>query len=325
MSGQKINCSKSSVIFSPCIENDKRRRVCEILGVTEVFDPGKYLGLPMRIGKKNNEVFSFLNDRVSKKLQGWGTKAISKAGKVTLLKTAAQSIPNFWMNLFLLPDDISNGIQRQINGYWWGSGGERKGIRWKAWDKMCMNKEGGGLGFKDLKKFNLAMLAKQRWRLLNNENPLVTNLMKAQYFLNGDFLNATLGNNPIYMWRSILVAQDIVRKGCRRRIGNGDSTRVWKVLWLPCSENGFVMTDMPPELENITVQSLRVPGENNWDEEVLNDIFNSRDGELIKRIPLPVTSRHDSWFWVLDEKGIFTVNSCYRMIQGEHNTPYSTF
>lgn len=190
---------------------------------------------------------------------------------------------------------------------------------------MCMNKEGGGLGFKDLKKFNLSMLAKQGWRLLNNANPLVTNLMKARYFPNGDFLNATLGNNPIYMWRSILVAQDIVRKGCRRRIGNGDSTRVWKVLWLPCSENGFVTTDMPPELENITVQSLRVPGENNWDEEVLNDIFNSRDGELIKRIPLPVTSRHDSWFWVLDKKGIFTVNKCYRIIQGEHNTPYSTF
>lgn len=106
MSGQKINRSKSSVIFSLCTENDKRRRVCEILGVTEVFDPRKYLGLPMRIGKKKNEVFSLLKDRVSKKLQGWGTKAISKAGKVTLLKTAAQSIPNFWMNLFLLPDDI---------------------------------------------------------------------------------------------------------------------------------------------------------------------------------------------------------------------------
>lgn len=82
---------------------------------------------------------------------------------------------------------------------------------------------------------------------------------------------------------------------------------------------------MPQEFENIKVQSLLVSGENKWDEEVLNDIFNGRDGELIKRIPLPAISRHDSWFWILDEKGIFTVKSCYRMIQGEHGTPYSVF
>ena len=107
-----------------------RVRICEILEVTEVFDPGKYLGVPMRIGKKKNEVFNFLKDRVSRKLQGWVNKPISKTGKVTLLKMAAQCIQNFWMSLMLLPADISNGIQRLLNGYWWGCGSNRKGIRW---------------------------------------------------------------------------------------------------------------------------------------------------------------------------------------------------
>lgn len=82
----------------------------------------------MRVGKKKNEVLNFLKDRVSQKLQGWRTKPIWRAGKVTLLKTAAQFIPNFWMNLMLILADISNGIQRLMNGYWWGgSGGNRKG------------------------------------------------------------------------------------------------------------------------------------------------------------------------------------------------------
>lgn len=103
-------------------------------------------------------MFNFLNDKVSQKLQGWVNKSISKAGKVKLLKTVAQSIPNFWMNLMLLPNDITNGIQRLMNGYWWGSGSSRNGTRW---EKMCMSKEGGGSGFRELKQFNLAMLAKQ--------------------------------------------------------------------------------------------------------------------------------------------------------------------
>lgn len=79
----------------------------------------------MRIGMKKNEVFSFPKDNLTKKLQGWGNKNISKDGKVTLLKTAMQSIPNFWMNL----QWICDGIQRQMNGYWRGSGSGSKGIR----------------------------------------------------------------------------------------------------------------------------------------------------------------------------------------------------
>lgn len=46
-----------------------------------------------------------------------------------------------------------------------------------------------------------------------------------------------VGSNPSYMWRSIMAAQDVVRQGSRRRIGDGETTSVWKI----------------PELENIRV------------------------------------------------------------------------
>lgn len=63
---------------------------------------------------------------------------------------------------------------------------------------------------------------------VNNDNPLVTLCMKAQYFPNGDFLTAKLGANPSYMWRSILVAQEVLKRGCRKRIGDGKQTEIWK-------------------------------------------------------------------------------------------------
>lgn len=57
--------------------------------------PDKYLGMPMQIGSRKKATFCFIVDRVEKKLQAWGAHNISKAGKVTLLKSAAQPIPNF--------------------------------------------------------------------------------------------------------------------------------------------------------------------------------------------------------------------------------------
>lgn len=70
------------------------------------------------------------------------------------------------------------------------------------------------------------------------------------------------------MWRSILAAQESVKEGCRRRIG---------------------------------------------------------DGNLIKRIPLTRRERKDSWFWLFDDVGHFTLKSCYRILQGGLDTPDTHF
>ncbi|XP_074352565.1 uncharacterized protein LOC141691704 [Apium graveolens] len=164
-----------------------------------------------------------------------------------------------------------------MNGYWCWHGIDRKWIRWKAWERMCVRNEAGGLGFKCLRNFNLSMLAKQAWRLLNNDNPLVTACMKAKYYPTRDFLNAKIGVNPSFMWRSLIAAQYIIRKGCRKKIGDGTQTMIWEVPWLPHLENGYLTTEMPGNLAGSKVCSFMEINEKKWDDEVLLDICNERD------------------------------------------------
>ena len=55
-----------------------------------------------------------------------------------------------------------------------------------------MNKDDGGLGFRDMEAFNDALLAKRFWRLIQNKFPLLLNLLRAKYFPHGDIMHATL-------------------------------------------------------------------------------------------------------------------------------------
>ena len=86
-------------------------------------------------------------------------------------------------------------------------------MAWLSWEKMCAPKDKGWLGFRDLKAFNLALLAKQGWQLQMNSHSLVHRVLKARYFLETDFLHAELGTKPSFAWRSILAAQPVVNLG----------------------------------------------------------------------------------------------------------------
>ena len=91
---------------------------------------------------------------------------------------------------------------------------------------MCWPKETGGLGFRDLQSFNLAMLAKQGWRLIQNEDSLILRILRAKYYSNGDFWSANLGSNPSYTWISILEGRNVLNLGLFWRVGNGSTIKI---------------------------------------------------------------------------------------------------
>ena len=98
---------------------------------------------------------------------------------------------------------------------------------------MCKSKMNGGIGFRNLQAFNLAMLAKQGWRLISNPNSLVAQIYKARYYQRGDVFQAKLGFSPSYTWRSIFNGLEVVKRGTRWRVGNGERILIWEDKWLP--------------------------------------------------------------------------------------------
>ena len=87
---------------------------------------------------------------------------------------------------------------------------------------MCQAKSKGGMGFRDLSSFNQALVTKKGWRIIQVTDSLVAKVMKARYFKHSSFMKAKIGSYPSFIWRSILWGRDVVEKGLRWRIRNGD-------------------------------------------------------------------------------------------------------
>jgi len=115
------------------------------------------------------------------------------------------------MSVFLLPSTLEEELQKMMNYFLWGNNNPLKGIKWLSWDKLLMKKEDGGMGFRNLHAFNLAMLGKHGWRFFTNKDTIVVRVFKTKYFQEGNFLDAQLGSNPSFIWHSIYASQVVVK------------------------------------------------------------------------------------------------------------------
>ena len=83
------------------------------------------------------------------------------------------------MSLFRAPETILNYLERLRATFFWGGSSESRNIAWIKWSNVLASHDKGGLGIGSLKAFNLALLQKWRWRLVNDPNLLWVKLIKS--------------------------------------------------------------------------------------------------------------------------------------------------
>ena len=160
-SKQYLNRAKTSLFFSSNTPIDIQEIIKERFGAQVIKHHEKYLGLPSLVGRNKKSTFNSIKDKLRKKLAGWKGKLLSKAGKEVLIKVVAQAILTYTMSVFKLPKSLCEDLTSMIHNFWWGQRTDKRKIAWMSWEKLCAPKSCGGMGFKKLKEFNLALLAKQ--------------------------------------------------------------------------------------------------------------------------------------------------------------------
>ncbi|KAL4324280.1 hypothetical protein GQ457_11G002870 [Hibiscus cannabinus] len=285
-SGQRVNVDKSAIYFSSRMTEVCKAQIQAILNMREEKNLGTYLGLPLIVGKNKTDDLGFLNVRVDKKVCGWTKNLLSFGGREVLINAVVQALPAYAMACFLLPDCIVDPMVKTMRNFWWSGKAHERGWTFVAWEKLCKAKPQGGMGFRNLKLFNLALLGKQVWRLMTNKDTLCYKVLSAKYFKEGNVLDAKMKDKASFIWKD----------------GWGWDASV-------CLEGQYMESPLNP----IRCKEFMVPGTNTWDSRKVEQVFNARDAKAILDCPIARTNG-DSVVWSKHSKGLYTTRSGHRWL-----------
>uniref|UniRef100_A0A803PUH8 Reverse transcriptase zinc-binding domain-containing protein n=1 Tax=Cannabis sativa TaxID=3483 RepID=A0A803PUH8_CANSA len=306
--GQLVNRDKSSILFSPNTSDESQHQFRHALHLTGEGFVNKYVGVPICVGRVTNSIFHYLLQSVSSRLNTWNDKFFSRAGKETLIKVVVQAIPSFAMSCFKVPKSICLKIQSVIARFWWGSLGTNK-VHWKNWSAILVSKFFGGLGFRTFSFHNQALLAKQAWRVWTDTGSLLHSILKARYFKHSDLLNAPVGHNSSFTWRSLLWGRQLLKKGLVWKIGVGTNVPLSASNWIPGLPSPTILHPIDPSQAFV---SFFINHDTTWNVPKLNHFFPSYQVDSILRIPLDPTMA-DSLIWGFHPSGLITVKSSYHL------------
>jgi hypothetical protein len=312
-SGQKLNREKTSLFFSKNTPQAAKELLGNLVGVTPTNCFEKYLGLPSMVGKSRMASFSSIKGRIWERINGWKEKFLTHAGKEVLMKAVLQAIPTYTMSVFKLPKTLCQEINALFSKFWWGHQKNDSKIAWLKWSKMGLAKNKGGLGYRDLEPFNMALLAKQGWRIMLNPDCLVAKVLKSKYFSKEDFLTSRLGSNPSFVWRSLWGAKYLVQAGMIWRVGDGKSVKIWGDKWIGSTYTGKIQAPVRILGENDKVSALIDDTTQWWNYELIQAIFPEEEAKRIYSTVLSPLGKPDQIVWAGTKNGIFTVRSAYHL------------
>ncbi|GAV71321.1 hypothetical protein CFOL_v3_14815 [Cephalotus follicularis] len=160
---------KSSIFF--CNTGMGIRRL--ILQMTQFRQdtlPIKYLGHPLIAKRLSKQDCAPLTEKILARANSWISKSLSYAGRLQLIKSTLSSMQVFWCNTFMLPVSVIKECERTLRRFLWGGSGSSVKQSLVKWDKVCTPCQEGGLGIKNMKIWNKALLLKQVWNLLTDQS-----------------------------------------------------------------------------------------------------------------------------------------------------------
>ena len=335
-SGLKINFHKSRLaginVQSSAVSCYTKTLNCSQMGI-----PFKYLGLEVGGNPRTKQFWEPVINKLKGRLSVWKGRFLSMAGRICLIKSVLTGVPLYYVSLFKAPLAVCKRITSIQRRFLWGWGKANKPIFWVSWKDVCKSKAEGGLGCRDIRMLNYALLAKWRWRSLSDVNGRWKELLDSKYNLELED-NQTSTKVQSWWWRDLLkICKEGGGKGWFQEelgweIGCGNKIKFWEEVWVGSAD----LKSMFPRLFSLSLNQGQAVGEVGewinsewrwslkwrrarfeWEKPMEADL-----SMILSRVILKKNIK-DNHTWGKEKSRLFSVKSAYECLAKQIRDPQS--
>jgi hypothetical protein len=329
-SGQCPNFQKSSILFSKNVPPTVRHQIKSLFPVADLHPNTMHLGHPMVFSHRDkNKAYDFIYKKYWAKFGTIKANNLNHAGRLQYIKSVLSSIPIYYMSTVLFSKSFIEKINSIIKRFWWAGvqdDDNSSPIAYRSWEDICKPIEHGGLGVRDLQTVNKSLIMQSAWNIVTNKNPFLSNVLKAKYYSNESFWNATYHGPRSIFWSSILQVRDELTINSIYQIHAGNSS-IWSAPWNPIwatihDHLTFPVTTVPLPA---TVSDLWLLGTRSWNVDLLTNTFsNQATHSIISTHPI-MSNQDDILRWIPAKDGRCSTKAIYKHLTSQQNTPLPNF
>nr|KYP55770.1 Putative ribonuclease H protein At1g65750 family [Cajanus cajan] len=176
-------------------------------------------------------------DGLRKHLSSWKHRHLSIGGRVTLINSVLNVMPIHFLSFFKAPNSVIKEIVTIQRAFLWRGVNDGSKIPLVKWEMVCKSKVEGGLGIKDVRLFNWALIGKWVWRCMLSPGMLWAKVLHGRYGRIESFSNCSnVDRRASWWWKDIMyVLQQgkfLLDEKIDRCIGDGTRTRFWEDKWI---------------------------------------------------------------------------------------------
>nr|GEX15772.1 RNA-directed DNA polymerase, eukaryota, reverse transcriptase zinc-binding domain protein [Tanacetum cinerariifolium] len=315
-SGLRINITKSKLL-GIFVEDDKVKQAAAKIGCNTLKTPFSYIG--SKVGGCMSRIQSWNEtiERMACRLSKWKLKTLSIRGRLTLLKSVLGSMPIYHMSLFKVPKKVLHRMESMRSYFFNGVELSSKKSFWVKWKHALAFKDKGGLGVSSLFALNRALMFKWVWRFITQGSSLWARVIKALHGYDGKIGQKVNSCYPS-LWLDIIHEVEMFKsRGIDLEKVDGCilAEMMDRWFWALKGLGEFTITSVGKMIDDFMLPD--VSSKTRWIKAVLIKVNVHAWKVKLDGLPtrLNISRRElDSWRWIHDDDGIFTVKRLREMI-----------
>lgn len=149
--------AKSIDYVSPRVPPQVHNDINENTSIKFTDNLGKYLGVPLIMGRCTKHHFEFIVEKVQQRFSSWEARNLSLAGRCILVQSILSGIPAYIMQTTWISQSTCKELGRMSCDFLWGSSDRRK-LHLAKWSTVTKPKKKGGLGLREARTANISLL-----------------------------------------------------------------------------------------------------------------------------------------------------------------------